>query len=617
MWSSYGRLFGYVGPFLGLLGLAILLMIVSAGLDAFTLVLLIPFLQSLFGMEILSGADMSSLERLLDGWFGAWIRSGDPLDSLRNVCLLVLGVLTLKNLTLYGARLLTVYVQEHVERYMRDEVYGHLQYLPLSFFGQMKVGQLITRVLNDTREARSVITYALTDVLRQAVTAATYVVFLFLMSWQLTLVALVTGPLIAVGLTPILRRLKGSYGKAFQHRGELMSVAQETLSGIRLVKSFGAEEHERGRFNLTSRSYARRMVRANALNQAAGPISETLSSVIALVLIWIGANLVLGTGTLTAEVFIAFVTMAVRLVSPVKALAQFPANLQLSIAAAERFFEVLDTAREPAREAAELPVAPPRESIRFHEVDFEYEAGRPVLRGIDFEVRPGEVVALVGPSGAGKSTLVDLLPRFIDPTGGRITMDGRDLREMPLGALRSLFGVVSQETVIFHDTVRANISYGAERPEEEIWEAIRAANAEEFIRELPEGLDTLLGDRGVRLSGGQRQRVGIARAILRDPPLLILDEATSSLDTESEQLIQAALERLLAGRTVFVIAHRLSTISGADRILALEEGRLVESGTHAELYAAGGLYRRLSDLQFSSPGYPGGQAAGGGPGSAP
>ena len=601
MWSSYARLFRYVGPFLGLLIGAIILMVVSAGLDAFTLVLLIPFLQSLFGIEILGGADMSSLELLLDGWFGSWIRSGDPLDALRNVCLLVLGALGVKNLALYGARLLTVYVQEHVERNIRDDVYGHLQYLPLSFFGQMKVGQLITRVLNDTREARTVITFALTDVLRQAVTAVTYVVFLLLMSWQLTLVALVTGPLVAVGLSPILRRLKGSYGKAFQQRGELVSVAQETMSGIRLVKSFGAEEHERARFGESSRRYARRMVRANALSQAAGPISETLSSVIALVLIWIGANMVLGTGTLSAAVFISFVTMAVRLVSPVKALAQFPAKMQLSIAAAERFFEILDAQAEPRRQPGEEPVRAPRESIRFHDVDFEYESERPVLHGVNFEARPGEVVALVGPSGAGKSTLVDLLPRFIDPTGGRITMDGRDLKDIPLGSLRSLFGVVSQETVIFHDTVRANISYGEERDEEDIWEAIRAANAEEFIRDLPDGIDTLLGDRGVRLSGGQRQRVGIARAILRDPPLLILDEATSSLDTESEQLIQAALDRLLRGRTVFVIAHRLSTISGADRILALEDGRLVESGTHDELLAAGGLYRRLSDLQFASP----------------
>ncbi len=602
MWSSYIRLFRYVGPFTGLLLGSIVLMVVSAVLDAFSLVLLIPFLQSLFGVEILTGADTSSLEQLLDGWFGVWLRSGDPLDALRNVCLLVLAALFLKNLALYGARLLTVYVEEHVGRHMRDDVYGHLQYLPLSFFGRMKVGQLITRVLNDTREARTAITFALTDVLRQVVTALTYITFLLLLSWQLTLVALVTGPLVAVFLSPILRRLKGAYAKAFQQRGELLSVAQETMSGIRLVKSFGAEEYESERFSRNSNQYARRMVRANALSQAAGPISETLSSVIAIVLMWIGANMVLGTGALSAAVFISFITMAVRLISPVKAVAQFPVKLQLSVAAAERFFEVLDTPPEPSHVGeSRSVVAPPSDSIRFEHVDFEYEEGRPVLRDIHFEVRPGEVVALVGPSGAGKSTFVDLLPRFIDPTGGRITMDGRDLRDWPLGSLRSLFGVVSQETVIFHDTVRANISYGTDRPEDEIYDAIRAANAEEFIRDLPNGLDTLLGDRGVRLSGGQRQRVGIARAILRDPPLLILDEATSSLDTESEQLIQAALERLLRGRTVFVIAHRLSTIRGADRILALDESRLVESGTHEELYDAGGLYRRLCDLQFASP----------------
>jgi subfamily B ATP-binding cassette protein MsbA len=602
MWSAYARLFSYARPFVVPLLAAIALMVVSAGLDAFSLVLLIPFLQTLFGMEILAGADMSSLERLLDQWFGAWIRTGDPLSALRNVCLLVLGALFLKNLALYGARLLTVYVQEHVERYMRDDVYGHLQYLPLSFFGRMKVGQLITRVLNDTREARTAITFALTDVLRQVVTAVAYVTFLLLMSWQLTLVALVTGPLVAVGLSPILRRLKGSYKKAFQQRGELVSVAQETMSGIRLVKSFGAEQHEVERFERSSGRYARRMVRAHALSQAAGPISETLSSLIALVLIWIGANMVLGSGVLSAEVFLAFVTMAVRLVSPVKALAQFPTKLQLSVAAGERFFEVLDAPAEPSGGAdGTEPLAAPVEAIRFEEVAFEYEPGRPVLRGIDFVARTGEVIALVGPSGAGKSTLVDLLPRFIEPTAGRITLDGRDLQDVPLGSLRSLFGVVSQETVIFHDTVRANVSYGVDHPDAEVYEAIRAANAEEFVRDLPEGLDTLLGDRGVRLSGGQRQRIGIARAILRDPPLLILDEATSSLDTESEQLIQAALERLLIGRTVFVIAHRLSTIAGADRILVLDEGLLVQSGTHAELYETEGLYRRLCDLQFGAP----------------
>lgn len=597
MSQSFRRLLGYLGSFVGLLAAVLLLMTVAAVLDAFTLVLLIPFLQSLFGMEVL-GSGASIVERLLDGWFGAWLRSGSPLDSLRNVCLLVLGALVLKNVFLYGSTVLSLVVQEGIERRLREDVYGHVQYLPLSFFDRAKVGQLITRVLSDTHQARSAVSDALVDVLRQSVTAVTYTATLVFLSWRLTLVALVTGPLIAIFLGPIVRRLKHSYGRAFEQRGELFSVAQETMSGIRLVKSFGAEEVERDRFRNTSHDYTRRMIRAGALSTAAGPLSETLSSFIALVLIWIGANMVLSTGALSAELFVAFVTIAVRLVSPIKALAQFPARVQTSLAAADRFFEILDVETE-RMDGDGPPAKPPTRSLRFESVDFEYEPGRPVLRDISFEARPGEVVALAGPSGAGKTTLVDLLPRFIDPTRGRITIDGVDVREFQLRSLRSLFGVVSQDTVIFNDTVRANVSYGRRRPEPEILAAIRAANAEEFVLDLPQGLDTPLGDRGLRLSGGQRQRIGIARAILNDPPLLILDEATSSLDTETERLIQAALERLLRGRTVFVIAHRLSTIRGADQILVLDEGRVVESGSHDVLYTAAGAYRKLCDLQFS------------------
>jgi subfamily B ATP-binding cassette protein MsbA len=373
------------------------------------------------------------------------------------------------------------------------------------------------------------------------------------------------------------------------------------VSGVRLIKASGAEAYERERFAGRSGRYTRRMVRTSSLAEMASPLSEVMSSLAAVLLIWLGARMVLVDGTMAPEAFIAFITLALQLVSPLKTLADFPARLQISVAAADRAFEVFDEPAEPDSGTREIRGV--ERSIRFDHVTFAYEAGRPVLRDVDVEVAPGEVVALVGHSGAGKSTMVDLLPRFIDPTEGRLLIDGVDAREFRLDRLRALYGIVSQETVIFHDTVRSNIAFGAPDrwSEDEIRTAAAAAHALEFIEEMPDGFETPLGDRGVRLSGGQRQRVGIARAILRDPPILILDEATSSLDTVSEQLIQDALSRLLAGRTVFVIAHRLSTVHNADRILVLEEGRIVEQGTHAQLYAGEGVYRQLYDLQLTAP----------------
>jgi subfamily B ATP-binding cassette protein MsbA len=611
-WASYRRLFAYLGSFKGILAVAVALMALSAILDTFSLVLIIPFLQSLFGQASVLGAEASNaVEKFLDWTVGRWIQGDAPLDTLRNVCLIVLGAVLLKNLTLYSARVLMVAVQENVERRMREDVYRHLQFLPLSFFGRTKVGQLIARVLNDTRQAKVAISWSLTDIVLHLVSTTAYMVTLLLLSWRLTLITLLAVPVLVLALAPLVRRLKRGYRRALDLQGELLSVLQETVSGIRLVKAFGAEEHEMRRFQAHSGGYARRMIKAISLGELASPLSEVLSSLVALALIWFGANMVLGTGEMGPEEFIAFITISLRLVSPVKAIAQFPAKLQLSLAAAERFFEVLDAPPEPPARPEDREVEGLHDRIRFEDVWFEYEPGRPVLKGIDLSVARGEVVALVGPSGGGKSTLVDLLPRFIDPSRGCITLDGFDLKELSVSSLRALYGIVSQETVIFHDTVRANIAYGNDRPQEEVEAAATAAHAEEFIRELPEGYETQLGDRGVRLSGGQRQRIGIARALLRDPPILILDEATSSLDTEAELLIQRALARLLEGRTVFVIAHRLSTVHGADRILVLDEGTIVEQGTHDELFTAGGLYRRLHDLQFAMPLS---QAAAGGPG---
>ncbi|HEV2735145.1 MAG TPA: ABC transporter ATP-binding protein, partial [Longimicrobiaceae bacterium] len=370
---------------------------------------------------------------------------------------------------------------------------------------------------------------------------------------------------------------------------------------IRLVKASGAEEWEERRFRgLTQRHY-RALIRNERWRKLFPPATEMITATAILGLIWYGSYLVLEERSLEASAFLTALVMAGKLMSPVKFIAQFPAQVQPGLAAAERVFELVDAPVEVRDRAGALPVGGFREAIRFEGVDFEYAPGQPVLRGIDLEIRPGEVVALVGSSGAGKSTLADLVPRFHDPTGGRITLDGVDLRDLRLAELRGLLGIVTQETILFHDTVRSNVAYGAEdAPQERIEAAARAANAHAFIAGMPQGYDTVLGEKGTRLSGGQRQRIAIARALFRNPPLLILDEATSALDTESERLVQQAIDEVMEGRTVLVIAHRLSTVRRADTIVVMDAGRIVERGTHEELLARGGTYRRLHDLQFAS-----------------
>jgi subfamily B ATP-binding cassette protein MsbA len=604
--TSYRRLAGYVWPYRGIFALALGCMVGAAVFDAFSLTLLLPFLRSLFRQgSPLPEEGRNLAEKVLDATVGGWIEGAGELEALRVICVVVLGAVLLKNVFLYGARALSVVVRERVERDMRDEVYGRLQRLPLEFFAGEKAGQLLTRVLTDTRETKRIVSNALAEALKHAVTAVFYLGVMVALSWRLTLLSVALVPVLLAVLRPVLGRLRTGFRDVYDRQGELMSLLEETVSGIRLVKAYGAEEHEGTRFRQRSDRFARGMIRNEALYELASPLSEVLSAMVALALLWVGANLVLGPGpSMGPEEFLTFIALALSLISPVKALAAFPARAQSALAAADRFFEVVDRDPEPVGPEGDRVLERFEEELAFRDVWFSYEEDRPVLRDVNLQIDRGEVVAIVGPSGAGKSTLVDLLPRFIDPDRGRVEVDGTDIRAFSLESLRAHMGIVSQETVLFHDTVRANIAYGepGRWSDEQVWRAARAAHAEEFIRRLPRGLDTPLGDRGVRLSGGQRQRIGIARAVLRDPPILILDEATSDLDAESERLIQRALDRLLAGRTVLVIAHRLSTVRGADRIVVLDEGRVVEQGTHADLHAAGGLYRRLFEVQIRDEG---------------
>jgi subfamily B ATP-binding cassette protein MsbA len=580
----------------------VLASVTAAALDGFAFALLIPFLNALFGTDPLpvdGGWVTSFLRRVI----GDLVDPANPMDSLRNVIVILMVTVALKNFFVWFAGQLGVQLQEYVTRDLRDAVYRHLQRLPIGWFTRNKTGQILSRVLSDTAQTKQLITQIVTSAIQSAAVVIIYIAYLWGISRRLTLIALVLAPALILALRPLLSRLRKRYRRLHDDHGEMMSVLQESVSGIRLVKSFSAEGHEEGKFVDASHRYSKGLVRTSRLALLSQPITETMATAITVLLLWYGATLVLDARVLQASAFLVFLTLVMRMLAPLKSLSQLPTVAQSSLAAADRLFEVLDVPTEIAADTGTRQIERFEREIVFDDVSFAYEA-EPVLSGVSFTARKGDVVALVGASGAGKSTLADLIPRFYEPTSGRITIDGIDTRAIRLPSLRRLMGIVSQETVIFNDTVRSNIAYGmADRfPEAQIEGAARAANAHAFITELPQGYDTMLGERGARLSGGQRQRIAIARALLIDPPILILDEATSALDTESERLVQQAIDRLLEGRTVFVIAHRLSTIQHATQILVLDRGRVVERGTHRELLAAGGTYARLHQMQFRDEG---------------
>jgi len=595
----YRRLLSFLRPHWWRMAGTIGASVIAAALSAFSLTLLIPFLNAIFAKPqfIPPGGKLAALQTWL---LGAFLDPARPLVSLEAMMAVIVVVVIVKNVFVWLAGQWGASLQELVTRDLRDRVFAHLQRLPLGYFQRTKTGQVISKVLSDTEQTKALITEIVTKSIQNAATIVAMVAFLLAISVKLTVLSLVVAPLLTVALQPILRKLRHSYRRLRNDYGEITSVLQEVVSGIRLVKSFGAEPYEDGRFTDANHRYAGGMVRVARTAVLSQPLTEVIGTTVAVLILWIGARAALSPNpTIDGATLITFMIMVMQLLPPLKQLSQMPTTAQQSMAAAERLFGVLDQPTEAEMDKGTVKVEQFRDRVEFDGLSFAYDQ-EPVLIDISFAARKGEVVALVGASGAGKSTLVDLIPRFYEPTAGRIVLDGMDTRRITLDSLRALTGIVSQDTVLFNDTVRNNIAYGAgdRYTDAQIEAAARAANAHGFITELPDGYGTVLGERGTRLSGGQRQRIAIARALLTDPPILILDEATSALDTESERLVQEAIDRLLAGRTVFVIAHRLSTITHASQILVLDRGRIVERGTHAQLLALAGAYHRLHSLQF-------------------
>jgi subfamily B ATP-binding cassette protein MsbA len=547
-------------------------------------------------------SSLSSLERFRDqikARLNSLLLRGSKLESLWRICVVFFFIYLLKNIAGYLGAVLMVYVGQRVIKDLRDALFLKFTQLPLSFFHRHRGGELISRATNDVQIANKCVNVSFTNMVRDPFFILMYLAVAIVLSWRLTLMAVVVLPITTLVIVQIGKKLRKYSHRQQEKMANLTSILQETVYGIRVVKAFAMEKFENVKFLRESERLFRDVFKIHRMQRLSSPLSEQLSVLVGLFILWYGGNQVLSSGTLPPDMFILFLVCIFSLVHPIKELSQVNNAIQEGMAAAERVFAVLDSESEIRDSGTGEPLEMVKGEVEFRNVSFGYQPEELVLQDVNLKVEPGEVVALVGASGSGKSTLVDLIPRFYEPQQGQILVDGRDIRQLSLSHLRKAMGIVTQEVILFNDTVRNNIAYGIENlPEEDIVAAAQAANAHDFISQLPEGYETFIGDRGVKLSGGERQRISIARAVLKNPPILIFDEATSALDTESEQLVQEAIDRLVRSRTTIVIAHRLSTIQNVDRIYVLQEGRIVQTGSHTDLLVTEGPYRALYQLQF-------------------
>ena len=533
-------------------------------------------------------------------WTNLLILRDTPTESLKILCYAILSVFFIKNIFLYIKNLLLRIVELKLVRDIRDHLYKHIQTLSLGYFHKRHTGSITSIVMNDVEQLQIALGVVFQRLFVEPINILTFVTLLFIISWKLAIIAIIIIPLAGFAIIGIGRSIRRKSRRTQQKIAEIMQILTETLSSIRIVKAFVNEKDEIKKFTRESSNYFKLLLKRARLDLISGPITESFGVIIGVVLLWYGGTEVLMDRGLVPEDFIRFILILFSILGPIKQLSNVNLKIQAGAASAERIFGLLDTPSEIVEDPNPIDLGIFNKSISFNKVHFEYnEDNDQVLDQVSFTINKGEVVAMVGPSGAGKSTIADLIPRFFDVSSGVIEIDENDIKKISLASLRGNMGIVTQEVILFNDTIKNNIAYAqSDVSDDAIYAAAKAANALEFIEKTPNGFDTLIGERGAKLSGGQKQRLAISRALLKNPPILILDEATSALDTESEKKVQKAIEALMKDRTTLVIAHRLSTVQNADKIIVIDRGKVIETGTHQKLYDQNGVYRKLYDIQF-------------------